>query len=275
MKYCRFQRHGQAQYGLVEPLAGHDFITRLLVTPPEEAGGDVESLHTRRIDQIAFGDAQLLPPMRPSKIVCVGRNYREHASELGHEVPQEPLLFFKPPSALLSPGGTVLRPKISQRVDYEGELGVVMGKTCYQPAAEEDVRTYILGYTCVNDVTARDLQNKDGQWARAKGFDTFCPVGPLVTDEIDPWTGIGVETRVNGGVRQQGNTSDFIFALDVIIRHIAQVMTLFPGDLIATGTPAGVGPVVAGDVVEVSVEGVGKLRNVIADQQARTSMVDY
>ena len=275
MKYCRFKRNGQAQYGLVEPFAGHDVITRLLVTPPEEAGGDLESLRTRRIDQIAFGDAQLLPPMRPSKIVCVGRNYREHASELGHEVPQEPLLFFKPPSALLSPGGTVLRPKISQRVDYEGELGVVMGKTCYQPAAEEDVRTYILGYTCVNDVTARDLQNKDGQWARAKGFDTFCPVGPLVTDEIDPWTGIGVETRVNGGVRQQGNTSDFIFALDVIIRHIAQVMTLFPGDLIATGTPAGVGPVVAGDVVEVSVEGVGKLRNVIADQQAGTSVVDY
>jgi 2-keto-4-pentenoate hydratase/2-oxohepta-3-ene-1,7-dioic acid hydratase in catechol pathway len=275
MKYCRFQRHGQAQYGLVEPFAGHDFITRLLVTPPEQAGGDVESLHTRRIDQIAFGDAQLLPPMQPSKIVCVGRNYREHAAELAHEVPQEPLLFFKPPSALLSPGGTVLRPKISQRVDYEGELGVVMGKTCCQPAPEEDVRTYILGYTCVNDVTARDLQNKDGQWARAKGFDTSCPVGPLVTDEIDPWTGIGVETRVNGAVRQQGNTRDFIFALDVIIRHIAQVMTLFPGDLIATGTPAGVGPVVAGDVVEVSVEGVGTLRNGIADQQAGTSIVDY
>jgi 2-keto-4-pentenoate hydratase/2-oxohepta-3-ene-1,7-dioic acid hydratase in catechol pathway len=228
----------------------------------------VESLHTRRIDQIAFSAAQLLPPVRPSKIVCVGRNYREHAAELGHEVPLEPLLFFKPPSALLSPGGTVLRPKISQRVDYEGELGVVMGKTCYQPAAEEDVRTYILGYTCVNDVTARDLQNKDGQWARAKGFDTFCPVGPLVTDEIDPWTGIGVETRVNGAVRQQGNTRDFIFTLDVIIRHIAQVMTLFPGDLIATGTPAGVGPVVAGDVVEVRVEGVGTLGNVIADPQA-------
>src|SRR6195256_18821 len=142
-----------------------------------------------------------------------------------------------------------------------------MGKACYQPAVEEDVRTYILGYTCVNDVTARDLQNKDGQWGRAKGFDTSCPVGPLVTDEIDPWAGIGVETQVNGAVRQQGNTRDFIFALDVVIRHIAQVMTLLPGDLIATGTPAGVGPVVAGDVVEVSVEGVGTLRNVIADQQ--------
>src|SRR5467141_1194017 len=265
MKYGRFQRNDQVHYGLVEPVAGHDAITRLLVTPPEEAGGDVESLHTRRIDQIAFGDAQLLPPMRPSKIVCVGRNYREHAAELGHEVPQEPLLFFKPPSALLSPGGTVLRPKISQRVDYEGELGVVMGKACYQPAVEEDVRTYILGYTCVNDVTARDLQNKDGQWARAKGFDTFCPVGPLVTDEIDPWTGIGVETRVNGGVRQQGNTRDFIFPLDVIIRHISQIMTLVPGDLIPTGTPQGVGPVVAGEMMEVMVEGVGVLSNPVVE----------
>src|ERR1700736_3301522 len=261
MKYCRFKRNGQAQYGLVEPFAGHDVITRLLVTPPEEAGGDLESLRTRRIDQIAFGDAQLLPPMRPSKIVCVGRNYREHASELAHEVPREPLLFFKPPSALLSPGGMVLRPKISQRVDYEGELGVVMGKTCYQPAAEEDVRTYILGYTCVNDVTARDLQNKDGQWARAKGFDTSCPVGPLVTDEIDPWAGIGVETRVNGAVRQRGNTRDFIFPLDVVIRFISHIMTLLPGDLISTGTPQGVGPVVAGETMAVIVEGIGILSN--------------
>src|ERR1700719_1774208 len=268
MKYCRFQFNGQVQYGLVESVGGRDAIVRILLTAPEEADGDMESLRTRRIEAIPLEEAALLPPVRPSKIVCVGRNYREHAAELGHEIPQEPLLFFKPPSALLSPGGTVLRPRISQRVDYEGELGVVVGRTCYQPATQEDVRTYVLGYTCVNDVTARDLQNKDGQWARAKGFDTSCPVGPLATDEIDPWSGIGLETRVNGAVRQQGNTCDFIFALDVIIRHIAQVMTLFPGDLIATGTPAGVGPVVAGDVVEVSVEGVGTLRNVIADQPA-------
>jgi 2-keto-4-pentenoate hydratase/2-oxohepta-3-ene-1,7-dioic acid hydratase in catechol pathway len=128
------------------------------------------------------------------------------------------------------------------------------------------VRQYILGYTCVNDVTARDLQNKDGQWSRSKGFDTFCPVGPLVTDEIDPWAGVGVETRVNGAVKQHGTTRDFIFALDVVIRHIAQAMTLFPGDLIATGTPSGVGPVVAGDVMEVSVEGVGTLRNSVVDE---------
>ncbi len=258
--------NGQAHYGLVESAAGREAIMRILVTPPEEADGDVESLRTRRIEPLALEEAMLLEAVRPSKIVCIGRNYREHAAELGHEVPTEPLLFLKATSALLAPGGMVRRPKISERVDYEGELGVVIGKRCYQPAADEDVRQYILGYTCVNDVTARDLQNKDGQWSRSKGFDTFCPVGPLVTDEIDPWAGVGVETRVNGAVKQHGTTLDFIFALDVVIRHIAQAMTLFPGDLIATGTPSGVGPVVAGDVMEVSVEGVGTLRNSVVDE---------
>ncbi|HYM79537.1 MAG TPA: fumarylacetoacetate hydrolase family protein [Candidatus Dormibacteraeota bacterium] len=266
MKYCRFQFNGQAQYGLVESVAGRDAIVRLLLTAPEEADGDMESLRTRRIEAIPLEEAALLPPVRPSKIICVGRNYREHAAELGHEVPKEPLIFLKATSALLSPGATVRRPKISQRVDYEGELGVVIGKTCYQPAPDADIRQYILGYTCVNDVTARDLQEKDGQWSRAKGFDTFCPVGPVVTDEIDPWAGVGVETRVNGQVKQNGNTRDFIFALDVVIRYMAQAMTLFPGDLIPSGTPSGVGPVVAGDVVEVSVAGAGTLRNPVADE---------
>ena len=266
MKYCRFQFNGQPQYGLVESVAGREAIVRILLTPPEEADGDMEGLRTRRIEAIPLEEAALLVPVRPTKIVCMGRNYREHAAELGHEVPKEPLIFMKATSALLAPGGTVRRPKISERVDYEGELGVVIGKTCYQPAADADIRQYILGYTCVNDVTARDLQNKEGQWTRAKGFDTSCPVGPLVTDEIDPWAGVAVETRVNGAVRQQGNTRDFIFPLDVVIRYIAQAMTLFPGDLIPTGTPAGVGPVVAGDVMEVSVEGVGTLRNPVADE---------
>ena len=142
----------------------------------------------------------------------------------------------------------------------------MIGKTCFQPAQDADIRQFILGYTCVNDVTARDLQNKDGQWSRAKGFDTFCPVGPIVTDEIDPWKGVTVETRVNGEVKQQGNTTDFIFALDTIIRYIAQAMTLFPGDLIPTGTPSGVGPVVAGDNMEIKVDGVGVLRNAVADE---------
>jgi 2-keto-4-pentenoate hydratase/2-oxohepta-3-ene-1,7-dioic acid hydratase in catechol pathway len=266
MKYCRFQFNGQPEYGLVESVGGRDAIVRILLTPPEEADGDMESLRTRRIEAIPLEEAALLPPVRLSKIVCVGRNYREHAAELGHDVPTEPLIFLKPPSSLLPPGGIVRRPKISQRVDHEGELGVVISKTCYQPPADADIRQFILGYTCVNDVTARDLQNKDGQWTRAKGFDTFCPVGPLVTDEIDPWAGVGVETRVNGAVRQSGNTRDFIFALDTVIRHIAQVMTLFPGDLISSGTPAGVGPLVAGDVVEVDVEGVGTLRNSVVDE---------
>jgi len=266
MRYCRFQLNGPAQYGLVESAGGRDAIMRILLTAPESAEGDLESLRTRRIEPIALDEATLLPPVCPSKIICVGRNYREHAAELGNDVPAEPLLFFKPGSSLLPPGGTIRRPKLSERVDYEGELAVVMGKTCYQPPAGEDIRQYILGYTCVNDVTARDLQKKDGQWARAKGFDTFCPAGPLVTDEIDPWAGVGVETRVNGAIRQQGNTRDFVFPLDVLIRYIAQAMTLFPGDVIPTGTPAGVGSLVAGDVVEISVEGVGTLRNSVVDE---------
>src|ERR1700687_4372408 len=261
MKYCRFDLNGSAHYGLVESVAGSDEITRLLLQPPQDSDGDVESLPSRRMDRIPLAQASLLAPVSPSKIVCVGRNYREHAAELGNEVPAEPLIFFKPPSSLLAPGAQVRRPRIAERVDYEGELGVVMAKPCYQLAADDDVRPYILGYTCVNDVTARDLQKKDGQFTRAKGFDTFCPVGPLVTNEIDPWAGIGVRTQVNGEVRQDGNTRDFIFPLDVVVRYISQVMTLMPGDLIPTGTPQGVGPVVAGETMEVIVEGIGTLSN--------------
>jgi 2-keto-4-pentenoate hydratase/2-oxohepta-3-ene-1,7-dioic acid hydratase in catechol pathway len=268
MKYCRFQLNGDAHYGLVESVAGRDSIVRILLTAPEQSDGDVEGLRTRRIEPIALDEATLLAPVRPTKIVCVGRNYREHAAELGSEVPTEPLLFFKPNSALLAPGGVVKRPKISQRVDFEGELCVVIAKQCHLLADDVDVRPYILGYTCLNDVTMRDIQKKEDQWARAKGFDTSCPVGPVVADglDLDPWTGVAVETRVNGAVRQSGNTKDFIFPLDMVIRFISQAMTLLPGDLIATGTPAGVGPVVAGDVMEISVEGVGVLRNSVVDE---------
>ena len=269
MKYCRFRLNGSAHYGLVESVAGNrneDEITRLLLQPPQDSDGDVEGLPSRRMDRIPLMQASLLPPVQPSKIVCVGRNYREHAAELGNEVPTEPLLFFKPPSSLLPTAGTILRPKASERTDYEGELGVVISRRCHQLADSEDVRPYILGYTCVNDFTARDLQKKEPQWVRGKGFDTFCPVGPLVSDGLDPWAGIQVETRVNGELRQSGNTKDFIFPLDVLLRYISQIMTLEPGDLIATGTPAGVGPVVAGDAVEVSIEGIGGLHNPVADQ---------
>src|SRR5467141_2253440 len=266
MKYCRFDLNGSAHYGLVESVAGSDEITRLLLQSPQDSDGDVEGLPSRRMDRIPLAQASLLPPVRPSKIVCVGRNYREHAAELGNEVPTEPLLFFKPSSSLLAPGGTILRPRISERTDYEGELGVVIAKRCHKLPADEDTRPYILGYTCVNDFTARDLQNKDSQWARAKGFDSFCPVGPVVADNLDPWSGIQIETRVNGEVRQSGNTKDFIFSLGVVLRYLSQIMTLEPGDLIATGTPTGVEPVVAGDVVEVAIDGIGVLRNPVADE---------
>jgi 2-keto-4-pentenoate hydratase/2-oxohepta-3-ene-1,7-dioic acid hydratase in catechol pathway len=268
MKYCRFHLNGSAHYGLVESVAGsdQDEITRLLLQPPHHSDGDVEGLPSRRMDRIPLAQATLLPPVQPSKIVCVGRNYREHAAELGNDVPTEPLLFFKPPSSLLPPGGTILRPKVSERTDYEGELGVVIARRCHRLADSEDVRPYILGYTCVNDFTARDLQKKEPQWVRGKGFDTFCPVGPVVADGLDPWTGIQVETRVNGEVRQSGNTKDFIFPLDVVIRYITQIMTLEPGDLIATGTPQGIAPVVAGDALEVSIAGIGQLRNPVADE---------
>jgi len=200
---------------------------------------------------------------QPSKIVCVGRNYREHAGELGNPVPVEPLIFLKPPSSMIRNGEQIVLPptELTQRVDFEGELALVISRRCSNISAGEDVRGFIAGYTCANDVTARDLQNKDGQWTRAKGFDTFCPVGPEVVRDLDPAHGVQLETRVNGKLRQSGNTRDFIFSLDVIIRHISRVMTLFPGDLILTGTPAGVGPLQPGDIVEVTIEGVGTLRN--------------
>src|SRR5258706_3319770 len=187
MKYCRFHQNTQAHYGLVGSVAGRDAIVRILLTSPEESGGDVESLRTRRIEPVALEEAILLPPVTPSKIVCVGRNYREHAAELGNEVPTEPLLFFKPPSSLLPPVGTILRPKVSERTDHEGELGVVIARRCHLLTESDDVRPYILGYTCINDFTARHLQHQDGQCNRAKGFDTFCPVGPVVADGLEPW----------------------------------------------------------------------------------------
>lgn len=263
MKFCRFQLNDQPQYGLVEFVAGHQVITRLLLREPS---GDLEALPSKRTDPLPLNDAALLAPVNPLKIVCVGRNYRDHAAELGNQVPTEPLLFLKPPSSLLANNGTIIRPRLSQRIDYEAELGVVIGKACHKLGPEVEVRPYILGYTCVNDVTARDLQKKDGQFTRGKGFDTFCPVGPIVTNEIDPWAGVGVQAKVNGEVRQDGNTRDFIFPIDVVIRYISQVMTLMPGDLIPTGTPSGVGSLVAGDVVQVTVEGVGTLINTVMDE---------
>jgi 2-keto-4-pentenoate hydratase/2-oxohepta-3-ene-1,7-dioic acid hydratase in catechol pathway len=209
------------------------------------------------MDRIPLAEASLLPPVQPTKIVCVGRNYREHAAELGHDIPQEPLLFFKPPSSLLPPGGTILRPKFPSAPTTKGELGVVIARRCHQLTESDDVRPYILGYTCINDFTARDSAEKRRPVDPRQRLRHLLPRRPVVADGLDPWAGVQVETRVNGEVRQSGNTRDFIFALDAVIRYISQIMTLEPGDLIATGTPKGVGPVVAGDVIEVSIEGIG------------------
>lgn len=209
---------------------------------------------------ILLSEAKLLPPVAPSKIVCVGRNYREHAAELGNPMPSEPLLFLKPPSAIIGDGDEIELPTSSQRVEHEGELGVVIGRECRRLPSSEDPLNYVLGYTCLNDVTARDLQRKDVQFTRGKSFDTFCPVGPYIVTGLDP-TDLKVETRVNGEVRQSGRTSAMAFPVPEIIRYISHAMTLEPGDLIATGTPAGVAPLVEGDLCEVEVEGIGTLRN--------------
>jgi len=266
MKYCRFQLDGHPCHGLVETVAGREMITRLLRTPPEESEGDMEDLPSKKMEHLALDDAKLLPAVRPSKIVCVGLNYYDRTAASEPEIPAEPVIFFKPPSALLPTGGSIVRPNVASSVVYEAEVGVVIAKNCHRLAADEDVRPYILGYTCVNDLSAQGVMGKDGQLTRAKSFDTFCPVGPVVSSQGDPWTGIGVEARVNEELRQQGNTRDFVFPLDVVIRSISRVMTLVPGDLISTGTPKGAGPVVAGDVVEITIEGVGTLKNPVMDK---------
>jgi 2-keto-4-pentenoate hydratase/2-oxohepta-3-ene-1,7-dioic acid hydratase in catechol pathway len=208
--------------------------------------------------------ARLLPPCVPSKIVCVGRNYAEHAKELGNEVPAEPTIFLKPPSSLVGSGGVIVYPRLSQRLDYEGELGVVIGRRA-RNVKSSDAASYILGYTCVNDVTARDLQRKDGQWTRGKGFDTFCPVGPCVVprDEVD-LTGLRVRTFVNGEKKQDAPISEMMFSVGDIIAYISGFMTLEPGDLIATGTPSGVGPMQSGSQVRIEIDGVGVLENTVA-----------
>ena len=227
-----------------------DFNFDNLVTPDEDTW-------------LTLSDVELLAPVVPSKIVCVGRNYREHAAELGNKLPDEPLLFLKAPSALIAPGQKIELPGASQQVEHEGELGVVIGRVARKIAADEDPLSYVFGYTCVNDVTARDLQRKDVQFTRAKSFDTFCPAGPWIETELEP-ANLGVETRLNGEVKQKGNTADMAFSVSFLIRYISEIMTLYPGDLIATGTPAGVSRMKSGDRVEVEVTGIGVLVNEIA-----------
>lgn len=261
MKYCRFLSDNGPQYGEVADRNGTLWIERILPPFEEEPWTKASGA---AIDPLPLEQAKLLPPVVPSKIICVGRNYREHVAELGNEIPKEPLLFLKAPSSLIAHKAEVHIPAISQRVDFEGELAIVIGKRCSKIGPDEDVRQYIRGYTIVNDVTARDLQKSDGQWSRAKGFDTFCPAGPIVTDEIDPDSGIDVQTRLNGEMRQNGNTRDLLFPVAYLLRHITAAMTLYPGDLIPTGTPSGVAAMRPGDTVEVSIEGIGTLSNTVS-----------
>jgi len=253
MKLCRVihESFEQPRFGAIEGGSVHVF----------EAGVSLDSLPTARSNRtLSLQEVKLTAPVTPSKIVCVGRNYREHAAELGNKMPEEPLLFLKAPSSVIGDGETIELPRQSERVEHEGELGVVIGNRARHISANENPLSYVLGYTCVNDVTARDLQRKDVQFTRAKSFDTFCPVGPIIVRDINPLD-VEVITRLNGEIKQRASTSTMAFSIPFLIRYIAEIMTLNPGDLIATGTPAGVSPMKPGDVVEIDIEGIGVLRN--------------
>ena len=264
MKFCRFSLNGLTQYGAVEDRNGEFWITGPAPAPEEDLAFKLQSASpASSFAPMPLSEAQLLPPVTPSKVVCVGRNYRAHVRELGNEMPTEPLIFLKPPSSLLAPGGVIRMPAISQRVDFEGELAVVIGRRARNLKPDANWRDVVRGFTLANDVTARDLQNKDGQWTRAKGFDTFCPVGPFVSDELDLDAGLTIETHLNGERRQQGSTLDFIFSLRELLAWITSVFTLEPGDLLLTGTPSGIAPLSPGDRVEVSIPGLGILANTV------------
>jgi 2-keto-4-pentenoate hydratase/2-oxohepta-3-ene-1,7-dioic acid hydratase in catechol pathway len=255
MKFCRFSPHPAGAGASTSPIYGlleKDSIRGISGVP----WSDWREGHSRW----ARNDLRLLAPCNPGKIVCVGRNYAAHAAELGNPMPKEPLIFLKPSSSIIGPEEAIVLPEYSNRVEHEGELAVVIGKKCAHLSDGEDPLSYVFGYTCLNDVTARDLQKSDGQFTRAKGFDTFCPVGPHIETQLDPHD-VLVECRVNGQLRQSGSTSLMAYPIAFLVRWISRMMTLLPGDLIATGTPAGVGPLTAGDTVEVSVAGVGVLRN--------------
>ncbi len=248
MRIVRYQQDGEA------PKFGW-----LLDEKVGEIQGDLFGQYRRRDAKTPLADLKLVAPSTPTKIVCVGRNYVEHAKELGNEVPKVPLIFLKPPSSIIANGETILLPPQSAQVEHEAELVVVIGKRG-RNIKPEDTKGYILGYTIGNDVTARDLQKTDGQWTRAKGFDTFCSFGPWIDTDFDPADAV-VTCRVNGQMRQMASTRDMVFNVSVLVAYISSVMTLEPGDLIFTGTPAGVGELNDGDEVVVEIEGLGALKN--------------
>lgn len=244
MKICRFERYGAVGIGIMEG---------------EEIWVCDENL--QKTDELWYPDeVSIVAPANPSKIVCVGRNYAEHAAELGNEVPKSPLLFLKAPSSIIGPGRSIVIPPQSDQVEHEGELAVVIGKRAKNIPDVEDPLAYVLGYSCLNDVTARDIQRADVQFTRGKSFDTFCPIGPIMETELDV-SDVRVTTTVNGEVRQDGRTSQMVFPIPYLVRYISQQMTLMPGDIIATGTPSGVSKMNPGDICEVTVEGIGTLRN--------------
>jgi 2-keto-4-pentenoate hydratase/2-oxohepta-3-ene-1,7-dioic acid hydratase in catechol pathway len=272
MRIARFAVESDVRFGIVDspangaapPVNGHSVdalsIAELAGHPFGPSPDDVKLTGTRY--QVA--DVRLLAPVLPSKVVAIGKNYAEHARETGSEPPAEPLIFLKPSTAVIGPGDPIVRPaKLSQRVDFEGELAVVFGRLCRDVPAER-VPEVIFGYTCANDVTARDLQASDGQWARAKGFDTFCPLGPWIETGLDP-ADVELTTTVNGAVKQQSSTSLLIHDITTLVCYVTSVMTMLPGDVLLTGTPAGIGPLVAGDSVAVHVAGIGTLTNPVAD----------
>ena len=247
MKFGQFKKEDKIFYGTVEG----DYV--------REITGDIFGQYTILSKKVSLKEVETLAPCMPSKIIAVGLNYRLHAEEVKMELPEEPILFLKPSTAVIGPEQNIRYPAMSKRVDYEGELGVVIGRECRSVSVEQ-ASDYILGYTCFNDVTARDLQKKDKQWTRAKGFDAFAPMGPFIETEFDP-ANATIETYLNGEKKQSGSTSDLIFPVFFLVSFISQVMTLLPGDVIATGTPSGIGPMHVGDEVEVKIEGIGSLRN--------------
>ena len=253
MKFGRFKKDDKVFYGAVEG----DYV--------REITGDIFGQYTILNKKSALKEVETLAPCVPSKIIAVGLNYRLHAEEVNMELPEEPILFLKPPTAVIGPEQNILYPAMSKRVDFEGELGVVIGRECRSVRIEQ-APDYILGYTCFNDVTARDLQKKDKQWSRAKGFDTFAPMGPSIETDFDP-ANATIETYLNGEKKQSGSTIDLIFPVFFLVSFISQVMTLLPGDVIATGTPSGIGPMQVGDVVEVRIEGIGTLSNRVLAKQ--------
>lgn len=252
MRIAKFSIAGEVRFGLVDGPELVVFKGHPLFSGYETTG-----------ERVPLKEVQLLPPTLPtSKIVCIGKNYADHAAEMGGNLPTEPLIFLKPTTSLIGHGESIVLPAIAERVDHEGELAIVIGDIA-KDVPEAKAMDYVWGFTIANDVTARDIQDRDGQWTRAKGFDTFCPLGPWIETEFEV-DGQTLETRVNGEIRQHASIDLLIHKVPRIVQHVSQAMTLLPGDVILTGTPAGIGRIVSGDVVEIDIEGIGTLRNPVA-----------